>query len=85
MVAPVTPVETGTPVDPGNASGDELQRLSKIPGGAAGCCLAAGALTSCDASRAFSRCNLRVIDAGRMQLESRQYFPRIKRSIQPIG
>jgi hypothetical protein len=53
MVAPVTPVETGTPVDPGNASGDELQRLSKIPGGAAGCRLAAGALTSCDASRAF--------------------------------
>jgi hypothetical protein len=45
MVAPVTPVETGTPVDPGKTSGDEAQRHSMTPGGAAGCRHAAGALS----------------------------------------
>ncbi|AET88648.1 hypothetical protein BYI23_A008100 [Burkholderia sp. YI23] len=45
--------ETGTPVDPGKPPGDELQRHSKIPGGAAGCRRAAGHCLSCDAACLF--------------------------------
>ncbi|WP_321791950.1 hypothetical protein [Caballeronia sp. J97] len=86
MVAPVTPVETGTPVDPGKASGDELQRHSMIPGSATGCRHAAGALSFLRCVlQVFPCCGLSVIDSWLMKLEPRQDFLPIKHSIQLIG
>jgi hypothetical protein len=83
MVAPVTPVETGTPVDPGKTSGDEAQRHSMTPGGAAGCRHAAGALSFLKCFLpAFPCCHPRNIDSCTTNLERKQDFPRTKRSIQ---
>jgi hypothetical protein len=56
-----------------------------IPGGAAGCRLAAGARSYLRCFRVPVVCHLRVIDSAPIGLESRQYFPRIKHSIQPVG
>jgi len=88
MVAPVTPVETGTPVDPGKTSGDEAQRHSMTPGGAAGCRHAAGALSllrcflpafpACVSRLRFPHYQPRNTDARTTLTRRGQDFPRIK-------